>query len=130
MKLVKYCAPAILWTILIMVLSTLPGKDIPSNSFFEKVHFDKIVHFCLFVGIVLLLSLAVYRQKRHISPGTLVMFVIIAAGYGLAIEFIQKYWAVGRSFDMYDVIADSLGAIAGVWLFKIARHLFFSGKNK
>ena len=129
MKLLKYYTPAILWIILIMVLCTLPGNDIPSNSFFEKVHFDKIVHFCLFGGIVLLLSLAIYRQKKYISPATLVILVIMAASYGLAIEFIQKYWAVGRSFDMYDVIADSLGAIAGVWMFKITRRLF-SSRNK
>ena len=129
MKLLKYYTPAILWIILIMVLCTLPGNDIPSNSFFEKVHFDKIVHFCLFGGIVLLLSLAIYRQKKYISPATLVILVIMAASYGLAIEFIQKYWAVGRSFDMYDVIADSLGAIAGVWMFKVTRRLFFS-RNK
>ncbi|NLR61518.1 VanZ family protein [Chitinophaga polysaccharea] len=130
MKLLKYYLPATVWIILILIVCTLPGNDIPTNSFFEKVHFDKIVHFGLFGGVVLFLSLGIYQQKRYISPATLIMLVIIAAAYGLAIEFIQKYWAIGRSFDIYDVVADTLGAIAGIWVFKIVRHLFFSGRHK
>lgn len=129
MKALRYFAPAILWIILILVVCTLPGNDIPSNSFLDKIHFDKFVHFGLFGGIVLFLSLGIYKQKKYISPLTLVLLVIVAAGYGLAIEFIQKYWAIGRSFDMYDVVADTLGAIAGVWVFKIVRYLFFTDKK-
>lgn len=130
MKLLKYYLPATVWIILILIVCTLPGKDIPTNSFFEKVHFDKIVHFGLFGGVVLFLSLGIYQQKKYISPATLIILVIIAATYGLAIEFIQKYWAIGRSFDIYDVVADTLGAIAGIWVFKIVRHLFLSGRDK
>ncbi|MGO4289416.1 VanZ family protein [Chitinophaga sp. RAB17] len=129
MKALRYFAPAIIWIILILVVCTLPGNDIPSNSFLDKIHFDKFVHFGLFGGIVLFLSLGIYKQKKYISPRTLVLLVIVAAGYGLAIEFIQKYWAIGRSFDMYDVVADTLGAIAGVWVFKIVRYWFFTDKK-
>lgn len=129
MKALRYFAPAILWIIMILILCTLPGKDIPSNSFFDEIHFDKFVHFGLFGGIVLFLSLGIYWQKKYISPLTLLLLVIVAASYGLAIEFIQKYWCIGRSFDIYDVVADTLGAIAGVWVFKIVRYLFFTGKK-
>lgn len=126
MKLLRFYTPAILWIILILVLCTLPGNDIPSNSFLDRIHFDKFVHFGLFGGIVLFLSLGIYWQKKYISNSTLWFLVLIAAGYGLAIEFIQKYWAINRSFDMYDLVADTLGAIAGIWVFKIIVHLFFN----
>lgn len=129
MKLLKYYVPATIWIILILVVCTLPGNDIPTNSFLEKIHFDKFVHFGLFGGIVLFLSLGIYWQKKHISPLTLLLLVFVAAGYGLAIEFIQKYWAISRSFDMYDVVADTLGAIAGVWVFKLVRYLFFTDRQ-
>ncbi|CAL1521412.1 VanZ family protein [Chitinophaga sp. MM2321] len=128
MKIWKYYIPATVWIIMILVLCTLPSKDLPSNSFFDEIHFDKIVHFGMFGGIVLFLSLGVYWQKKHIAAVTLFLFVLVAASYGLAIEFIQKYWAVGRSFDMYDVLADTLGAIAGVIVFKIVLRLFFRNK--
>ncbi|MBC9911281.1 VanZ family protein [Chitinophaga varians] len=124
MKIWKYYIPATAWIILILIVCTLPGKDIPSNSFFEKVHFDKFVHFCLFGGIVFFLSLGVYWQRKQLSSRTLFLFVVLAAVYGFLIEVIQKYWAIGRSFDMYDVAADTLGAIAGVFVFKLFRYLF------
>ncbi|MEC5148131.1 VanZ family protein [Chitinophaga sp. 212800010-3] len=130
MKSLKYYLPAILWIIMILVLCTLPGKDIPSNSFFQAVHFDKIVHFGMFGGVVLFLALGIYWLKHRISSTTLFILVLCSACYGLAIEFIQKYWAIGRSFDMYDVLADTLGAIAGVWVFKLTRYLFFTEKQK
>ncbi|MBO9729120.1 MAG: VanZ family protein [Chitinophaga sp.] len=129
MKHLRYYIPAILWILLILYLCTLPGKDIPTSSFLDKIHFDKFVHFGLFGGIVLLLSLAIYWPKKFISATILVLLVIIAAAYGLAIEYIQKYWVTGRSFDMYDVVADTLGAIAGVWAFHIVRRRFLADKK-
>ncbi|WP_212001410.1 VanZ family protein [Chitinophaga sp. HK235] len=128
MKAWRYYLPATLWIILILVLCTLPGKDIPTNSFLERIHFDKFVHFGLFGGIVLFLSMGVYWQKKHISAFTLLLFIVIAAVYGFIIELIQKYWVVGRSFDLYDALADTLGAVAGVIVFKIILRLFYKQK--
>lgn len=116
--------PAICWILLILYVCTLPGNKIPDTSFFKKIHMDKIVHFCLFGGTVFFLSLGVYRQHHRISAFTLLLFVIVSATYGLAIEYIQEYWAINRSFDMYDFVADTLGAIAGVWVFKLFRRFF------
>lgn len=79
----------------------------------------------MFGGIVLLLCLGIFLQKKHIPASAIFLIVLLSASYGLGIEFIQKYWAVQRSFDMYDVLADTLGAIAGVAAFKIILYLFF-----
>ena|SRR5690606_18294237 len=129
MKTLRYYIPAVLWIILILVVCTLPGKDIPHTSWLDRIHVDKVVHFGLFGGIVLFLSLGYYWQKKHISPLMLLLFVLGAAVYGLAIEFIQKYLAVDRSFDMNDVAADTLGAIAGIWAFKLIRRWFLKPGN-
>jgi len=125
----RYFLPAVLWLILIMVLCTLPGNDIPNNSFLEKIHFDKFVHFSLFGGIVFFLNLAIYWARKRVSPGLQVLFVLFAALYGLAIEFIQKYYTVGRSFDLMDALADTIGAIAGVFVFKIFIALLTKNKT-
>jgi VanZ family protein len=82
---------------------------------------DKIVHICLFGATVFLLCLGVYLQQRKISKFTLSIIAISAAFYGLAIEYIQKYFAVHRSFDMNDVAADTVGAIAGIIAFNLIR---------
>ncbi|WP_157760656.1 VanZ family protein [Chitinophaga caeni] len=116
--MIRFFIPAILWIILILVLCTLPGKDLPQVSFLDKIHFDKIVHFGLFAGIVVLICYGLYKSRQALSNLAIISVVILAGLYGLAIEFIQKYLVTSRSFDMYDVLFDTLGAIAGALVFK------------
>ena len=121
MRIIRYYLPAILWILLVLYLCTIPGDELPKDPFFEKIHIDKIVHLALFGCTVLLLCLGYYRHKGHISQLALTFIAIIAAFYGLAIEYIQKYFAVNRSFDMSDVAADTIGAILGIIAFKLVR---------
>jgi glycopeptide antibiotics resistance protein len=97
----------------------MPGDDVPSNSFLEKIHFDKIVHFGMFAGVVFLAGWGIFKDRKQVSGATLIALVMFAAGFGLAIEFIQKYWAIGRSFDLFDLLADSLGAIFGAGFLRL-----------
>ncbi|SFD29078.1 VanZ like family protein [Chitinophaga sp. CF118] len=91
---------------------------------------DKIVHFGLFGCTVLLLCIGFYRQHGHISKLAYSLFAISAAFYGLAIEYIQKYIAIQRSFDMSDVAADTLGAVAGILAFKLIRKWWFKPEGQ
>lgn len=118
MRTIRYYLPAVVWIGLILFLCTLPGNDIPQVSLLDQLHVDKIVHFVLFGGIVLWISYGYYRQKGSISNTTLFLIALVASGYGLAIEYIQKYLVVNRSFDMWDVAADAAGALAGIFVFK------------
>jgi glycopeptide antibiotics resistance protein len=117
MRMIRYYLPAMGWIILILFLCTLPGSAIPSMSMFDKLHVDKIVHFVLFGGTVLLLAYGYYKQKGALSGLALFSLVVVVTLYGLAIEFIQKYLVANRSFDMYDLLADGLGAVAGALVF-------------
>ncbi|PUZ27843.1 VanZ like family protein [Chitinophaga costaii] len=125
MKSIRFYLPAIAWVLLILWLCTLPGKDIPSVGWWEKFHPDKVVHFGLFGMTVFLFALGNYWRKKRVSLLNLVLLVLGASAYGLAIEFIQKYWADHRSFDLFDALADSLGALAGAivfnWFFNIRK---------
>lgn len=118
----RFYWPAILWILLVLVLCTIPGDDLPSDPFFEKIHLDKIVHIGLFGCTVLLLCIGYYRSKGHISKLTLTFIGIVGAFYGLMIEYIQKYVAVHRSFDMSDVAADVLGVVLGIVAFNLVRR--------
>jgi VanZ family protein len=121
MRYIRYYWPAIIWVIIVMVLCTIPGNDLPSDPLFEKIHLDKIVHLGLFGVTVFLLCLGYYRQHGHITRVNYSLFAISASFYGLIIEYIQKYIATNRSFDMSDVAADIVGAVAGILAFKLVR---------
>lgn len=98
---------ACVWTIVIFIGCSLPGNDLPKINVFD--HFDKVVHFMFFLGFFLLWSFSgTFKNK-------LIIF-ILAILFGFGIEFYQKYFVAGRSFDVWDGIWDSLGALIGLIL--------------
>jgi VanZ family protein len=106
--------PAILWLTIITVLFLLPGSDFPDEDWFHKVYLDKWVHSGFFFLLVDLFQRPLLIRKT--SPAKWMAFVTTAAVfYGIAIEFIQKWWISGRSFDVLDMVFDSIGAIAAYW---------------
>ncbi|MFL9482062.1 VanZ family protein [Chitinophagaceae bacterium LWZ2-11] len=110
--------PAILGFIATLILLILPGSDIPKAQWLDDIHADKIVHIGMFASIVFLWCWPLkksgvdVRKKRNWF-----LFVTISAiAYGVAMEFVQKYFIPNRSFDVYDMIADGAGAVAGyIW---------------
>ncbi len=100
------------WTILIQVLLCLPGSSLPDPDSFHIPNLDKIVHITLFGGFVYLWCYYFYRRQK--SPKTLkILFFwvyVIACFNGVLMEFIQRDYIPGRSFDLADIIADMAGA--------------------
>lgn len=124
MRMIRYYIPAIMWIILILILCTLPGSALPHVSLFDKLHIDKVVHFFLFGGTVILLAYGLHRQQKHVNIPALVGLAVAATLYGLAIEFIQKYFIPNRSFELMDVVADGAGAVVGALIFGLIGKRF------
>jgi len=99
---------AISWTILIFIGCSMPGSLLPPVQLFT--HFDKVVHLAFFFIFYLLWNLS-------FSPSTKMTLVlmVISVTYGFGIECYQLVYVKGRSFDVYDGLADSIGALLG-WL--------------
>jgi hypothetical protein len=102
----------IIWTLIVALLCFLPGSMIPNEKGFEIPQFDKIVHMSMFGGFVFFWNL--YLSKRIPDLYKLLRFFfltyIVGSAYGIASEFIQKYWIPGRDYDNADIIADLIGA--------------------
>lgn len=101
---------AIIWLTFISILFFLPGSVLPKAHWFEVVHFDKWVHFGFFA--VLLFCWRFYFPDA--AKFTRLLF-LLAFLYGFGVEVIQHYFIPNRSFDLGDVAADSIGAVAGLW---------------
>jgi len=107
--------PALVWFLIANILFFLPGDDLPSNDFFEKIHFDKWVHIGLFAGMTFLTALPFiinFKSTKKLLIKIVITFII----YGVLIEFIQKYIAYNRSFDITDMIADAVGCLVGFYV--------------
>lgn len=107
--------PAIAWFIITTVLLVLPGPDIPSIGFLDKIYFDKWVHAGLFGGMTLLISYPFIRSLRA-SQKLLIYIAIVCALYGAMMEYVQKYFAFERDFDYLDMLADAIGCLISYWV--------------
>lgn len=109
MKLIRF-VPGICWWLLSFYLLTLPGNRLPKLGWFDAVHGDKFVHIGMFSLLVVLFLMAFKRQSVYRLQKTALYFGLSALVYGIAMEFVQKYFVPFRSFEIADIAADATGA--------------------
>lgn len=115
MKKYKY---SILWAILMLAGCTLKlNSNINPEQLFP--YQDKAIHFCIFAVLGFLIT--VENRKARIKT------IIICTLYGATIEIIQSFlpW---RSFEVLDIVSDSLGAGAGIIAAKLLINRILSKK--
>jgi VanZ family protein len=116
--------PALLWTIFIFILLSLPGSMLPNEEHLAIPNLDKYVHVILFGSFVFLWSFYYGVKKEKVkNPGQRYVFIlVIACLYGIAMEYIQKYFIPNRDFDIFDITADIAGAVAGYLVVRFTLH--------
>jgi len=104
-----------LWTVFILILMAIPGNLLPREEKTFIPNLDKLVHATLFGSFVFLWSIyyATRKEKNNQSNSRFVLILIIACLYGVATELMQKYLIPNRDYDIYDIMADSIGAVLG-----------------
>jgi len=103
-----------LWLIAVS-LTPLEGISLPSFSYA-----DKLVHFFLYFFLTIFWLLA-YPQLWHKK----FQFILLVILLGITIELIQEYFILARSGDVFDVLANTLGVIAGMSLFQRFKYFIF-----
>ena len=113
----KKFLPGIAWFFVVLVLICLPGKEIPKIGWLININFDKAVHIGIFGLVTVLFCWPFYRSDVTTTHriNYFIKIAIATSLWGLTTEFIQKFWIPGRSFDLLDWAADSLGAAIAFW---------------
>ncbi len=108
--------PALLWTIGIFVLLSIPGQEFGEPPGIP--HLDKAIHAFLCGMHVWLWSFYLHtRLKKGSSRNALFFWIfVITCMYGILLEYHQKYFVPNRGFDYNDMIADIAGATIGWWI--------------
>ncbi|MFI3332710.1 MAG: VanZ family protein [Rikenellaceae bacterium] len=109
--------------ILLITLLSLINISQKENSI-DITYLDKIIHFCFYFGLntLLLLLREVIGRNRRLLGAVAITFVTIL--YGAGIEAVQHF--VGRDFDIFDIAANSVGAIVALPLFMWFRCVAFN----
>jgi len=104
---------AVSWTLLIIILSSLPGSSMPKVSLIPNM--DKIGHFSVY-------AVSSYLWVRYFVASMPVnqsirFSLILTAAIGILMEIAQFLFFRGRMFEVYDIIANIGGSIVGVLVF-------------
>lgn len=110
---VRRWLPPLLWAGVIIFATSTPAELVPS----QVTTFDKIAHFTMYAILAALLT-------RHISEATgrwraAALAIVIAVVFGAVDEWHQRF-IPGRSTELADWHADSLGALAGATIMALA----------
>jgi len=105
--------PAVAWFFISLYLLCLPGSKIPKYPFLALIHADKWVHIGMF-GILCFLFNRAFNKiilTRSTLKKYLLAVTLAGIAYGTIMEFVQKYWIPDRSFELLDILADSIGCL-------------------
>jgi len=120
--------PGSIWAGLILLLTGLPGNYFPDvESFWDWVSPDKLVHFFIF-GVFTFLTLWGYRAQYKLPARRyyLVGFAtLLGIFYGGVTEILQEMVFTGRYGNVFDFLANAIGAILGSAVF-----MLLARKNK
>ncbi len=104
----------VLSIILILIATLTPGKG---TAKFEIHNFDKLVHFSIFM------FLSINLCYKYINSKKLTGLLIWSIFFGLFTELAQNY-IPGRDMSLYDGMADTLGVIAGYYVYNNFQSFF------
>jgi VanZ family protein len=98
----------------IVALSLMPPGDLPEVELFAGA--DKMIHFLMYFIFALL---GCWSAKSE-SLGRYFSFVLPAAiGWGFFLEVLQLSMHLGRSFSWFDMLANGIGALVGIWCYSL-----------
>ena len=103
-----YYLPAILLAIVIFLLSTAFGANVP-NPIPDVISPDKIGHAVAYFCLTSAFLWGFYKNNR-LNKRRVWMIILICACYGIALEIVQFSFFPNRNFEWWDMFANFVGA--------------------
>lgn len=114
---------AIIWNIAILVFCLVNLSNVNQVSSIRIPHIDKIVHFLFYTTSSFLWSWALLNKTSKHYQLNLVLIVVGLIAFGLAIECLQDVLPTKRSFEWYDVLANTMGVLFGTSIYLLYEKL-------
>ena len=104
----------LVYLFIIIYLSLSPPSQLPKIILFPGA--DKLIHLFMYVGLGWLVMWAFY--KEHLSKTTRIFLLFSVPVWGALMELMQLFMHQSRSFSWFDILANLVGAVLGVLVFK------------
>ena len=106
----------------LVLLAAMGVADSDMVSKMGPEPWDKAMHFGGFGLLTLVLAYALGPSvTRRLLKTRILAAWVVSVGLGIGLEYAQRYFAIGRSFDTEDMLADALGATTMAlawWIFR------------
>jgi len=109
---------SVVYLSIVAFLSLLPPNDLPEIPLFPGA--DKIIHTSMYLGLAWLACWSMHAEIKRIWYFLIILFAI---SYGVIMEIFQFLMHMGRSFDFYDMIGNSIGTLIGVLIYIIMSRM-------
>ena len=119
---IKKFIPGIAWFFVVLVLICIPGEDLPKvDNWMIAIDYDKLIHIGIFGFLAFLFmypaTKSTLSKKRKLYFCIKIALVTVVWGY--TTEVLQKFYIPGRSYDLADWLADSIGGVLALVFCKI-----------
>lgn len=104
---------SIIWAMFILWVSVIPAADLPSLSLWEA---DKFAHATVYLLLTVFVSMTL--KKFH-----LITIAGMCLLYGFILEIIQGQFLPSRTFDYYDITANAIGCVSGIFVILLIRRV-------
>lgn len=115
----KHFLPAIVWAFVILLFSTKIGIQLPKSLLAP----DKLGHFVAY-SVFSWLVLLGFHFRNSLTKRSALLAVLIVTSYGVGMEFAQWAFFPNRFFEVWDMVANTIGAVLGY----IAFYFYFTKK--
>ncbi|MCF8297800.1 MAG: VanZ family protein [Saprospiraceae bacterium] len=118
----KFNLLGIIWGFIILVLSILPGNYFPKvPTYLELFSPDKLIHLFIFGVLAIFLLHGFQKQYSFIRlrSHNIIYATTIGIIYGCFTELLQLIINNGRHASIYDFVADLIGCLIGLIIYRL-----------
>lgn len=94
---------------IIALLSLLPSNDLPQIPLFSGA--DKIIHTIMYAGLTWMVCWMIFAEKKQ---SLYYLTVLLSFIWGVIMEVYQFNMHLGRSFEYFDIVGNSIGIFFGL----------------
>lgn len=114
--MLKAFLPGICWGLTILLLSAIPGKNLPSLPF-DLFEIDKLEHAVSYGLLAFLLLWGLHRAGKLNTKWKFIT-ILGCCLYGILIEIAQFCFFSGRYFEVNDIVANIIGSFGSLLLIR------------
>lgn len=111
MHYIKTYKYALLWALFILFACGANPGTLAQLKLEDLFGYDKPIHAFLFGMQAWLGIKATLANSKTSTQKVITQWCLAAAAYGALIELMQKFVFVGRSYDYFDMLANTLGCV-------------------